>query len=66
MKTRRIHIMGASGAGVTSLGCALADALAVSHHDTDEYFWRPTTPPYTEMREVADRLRLMREVFLVD
>ena len=57
MKTCRIHIMGASGAGVTSLGRALADALALSHHDADDYFWRPTTPPYREMREVADRLR---------
>ena len=64
MRTLRIHIMGASGAGVTSLGRALADALAISHHDTDDYFWRPTNPPYTEMREVADRLRLMGEVFL--
>jgi adenylate kinase family enzyme len=64
MKTCRIHITGASGAGVTSLGRALADALAISHHDTDDYFWLPTTPPYREMREVADRLRLMREVFL--
>jgi adenylate kinase family enzyme len=64
MKTRRIHITGASGAGVTSLGRALADALTISHHDTDDYFWRPTTPPYREMREVADRIRLMREVFL--
>jgi len=56
--------MGASGAGVTSLGRALAEALAVPHHDTDDYFWRPTTPPYREMREVADRLRLMGKVFL--
>jgi len=64
MKTCRVHIMGASGAGVTSLGRALADALAVPHHDTDDYFWRPTTPPYREQREVAERLRLMREMFL--
>jgi len=64
MTTHRIHITGASGAGVTSVGRALADAFAISHHDTDDYFWRPTTPPYREMREVADRLRLMREVFL--
>ena len=49
---------------MTSLGRALADALAIAHHDTDDYFWRPTNPPYREMREVADRLRLMREVFL--
>ena len=64
MKSCRIHIMGASGSGVTSLGRALADALAVPHHDTDDYFWQPTTPPYRVMREIPERLRLMREMFL--
>ena len=64
MKTCRVHITGASGAGVTSLGRALADALSISHHDTDDYFWRPTNPPYLEIREVADRVRLMKEMFL--
>jgi adenylate kinase family enzyme len=64
MKSRHIHITGASGAGVTTLGRALADALAVPHHDTDDYFWQPTSPPYQHMREKADRLRLMREMFL--
>jgi adenylate kinase family enzyme len=63
-QTRRIHIVGASGAGVTTLGRALADVLAIPHHDTDDYFWRPTSPPYREQRDVADRLRLMGEVFL--
>jgi adenylate kinase family enzyme len=38
MKSRRVHIMGASGADVTTLGRALADALAAPHHDTDDYF----------------------------
>lgn len=64
MRTRRVHIMGASGAGVTTLGRALADALALSHHDVDDYYWRPTNPPYRKKRKVADRLRLMREIFL--
>ncbi len=64
MKTCRIHITGASGAGVTSRGRAVADTLGVPHHDTDDYFWRPTTPPYREMRAAAHRLRLMREMFL--
>jgi adenylate kinase family enzyme len=48
MKSCRIHIMGASGSGVTSLGRASADALAIPHHDTDDYFWQPTTPPYRD------------------
>jgi adenylate kinase family enzyme len=64
MKPCRIHITGAAGAGVTSLGRALADVLAVPHHDTDDYFHQPTTPPYRDKRNIADRLRLMREMFL--
>jgi adenylate kinase family enzyme len=64
MKSRRIHMTGASGSGVTSLGRALATALALPHHDTDDYLWLPTTPPYRELRPAADRLRLMREMFL--
>ncbi len=56
--------MGASGSGVTSLGRALSEALALPHHDTDDYLWMPTAPPYRELRPKADRLRLMREMFL--
>ena len=64
MPTRRLHIMGASGAGVTTLGRALADTLGLPHHDTDDYYWRPTDPPYRETRSIPDRLRLMHELFL--
>ncbi len=64
MKSCRIHITGASGSGATSLGRTLADALAIPHHDTDDYFWQPTVPPYQQKRERAERLRLMQEVFL--
>ena len=64
VKTCRLHITGASGAGTTTLGRALADSLAVPHHDTDDYFWRPTTPPYRVRRSVEDRQRLMEEMFL--
>jgi adenylate kinase family enzyme len=56
--------MGASGSGVTTLGRAVANALALPCHDSDDYFWLPTTPPYRIQRERADRLRLMEEVFL--
>jgi adenylate kinase family enzyme len=64
MKSCRIHITGASGAGVTSLGRAVANALAIPNHDTDDYLWQPTTPPFQKIRERADRLRLMNEMFL--
>ena len=64
MRSCRIHVTGASGSGVTTLGRALADALALPCHDTDDYLWRPTTPPYRQQRNAADRLRLMQEMFL--
>ncbi|ANW00637.1 hypothetical protein [Bradyrhizobium icense] len=64
MQSCRIHVMGAPGAGVTSLGRALASTLAVPHHDTDDYFWLPTDPPYRHIRDVAERLKLMQDVFL--
>jgi adenylate kinase family enzyme len=64
MKSRRIHLTGASGSGVTSLGRVLAEALALPHHDTDDYFWLPTAPPYRDQRKASERLRLMREMFL--
>jgi len=64
MKSRRIHLLGASGSGVTTLGRALAGRLALPHHDTDDYFWLPTAPPYQTTRPAAERLRLMREMFL--
>lgn len=63
-RASRIHVTGASGAGVTTLGRALAQHFAVPHADTDDYFWLPTALPFTERRPVEDRLRLMREMFL--
>jgi adenylate kinase family enzyme len=64
MTSCRIHITGASGSGTTTLGRAVASALAVPHHDTDDYIWVPTEPPYAELRPAAERLRLMMAMFL--
>ncbi|MGY3454176.1 ATP-binding protein [Bradyrhizobium sp. USDA 4353] len=61
---RRIHITGASGSGTTTLGRRVASVLAIPHHDTDDYFWKPTDPPYVEMRPASERLRLMAEMFV--
>ena len=51
-----IHIFGASGSGTTTLGAGVADALAVAHLDTDDFYWRRTEPPFTEKRPVPERL----------
>jgi hypothetical protein len=40
---KRIHILGASGSGTTTLGHALAARLQCPHFDTDAYFWYQLT-----------------------
>jgi adenylate kinase family enzyme len=59
MPQARLHITGASGAGTTTLGRALAQRLAMPHFDTDDVFWLPTDPPYRRKRDVAERLHLL-------
>ena len=43
MRRCRLHVMGASGAGTTTLARTLADHWAVPHADSDDYFWVPTS-----------------------
>lgn len=59
----QIHIMGASGAGVSTLGRALAARLACTALDTDDFYWQPTVPPYRDKRAVATRLSLLHAAF---
>lgn len=55
----RIHILGASGSGTTTLGAALAARLGCPHEDSDCYFWVSTDPPFTTPRPPAERLALL-------
>jgi adenylate kinase family enzyme len=56
----RIHVLGASGSGTTTLGAALAARLGCRHEDSDAYFWLPTDPPFTTRRARAERLACLR------
>jgi adenylate kinase family enzyme len=55
----RLHVTGASGAGVTTLGRRLARRLAVPHLDVDDFYWMPTDPPFTTKRPPEERVRLI-------
>jgi adenylate kinase family enzyme len=52
----RILITGASGAGTTTLGKAVASKMNWSFIDTDDYYWLPTKPQYQEKRDHFSRL----------
>lgn len=55
----RVHVVGASGSGTTTLGRALAERLGGVHLDTDDYFWLPSIPPFRHVREQRDRQALL-------
>ncbi|MBM7602723.1 adenylate kinase family enzyme [Metabacillus crassostreae] len=54
----KIHIMGASGAGTSTLGSSLSKVLPHTHLDTDDFFW---TTKFTKQREVHKRRRLLEK-----
>jgi adenylate kinase family enzyme len=55
----RIHILGASGSGTSTLGSALGWRLGVPHADADSLYWLPTNPPFTTPRPAEDRQALL-------
>lgn len=56
----RLHILGASGSGTSTLGAEVARLLSVPHVDADAIFWLPTDPPFEASRPLSDRLVLLR------
>lgn len=56
----KIHVTGASGTGVSTLGRELGAALGVPVLDTDDFYWQPTDPRFTEKRPIGERVRLIR------
>jgi adenylate kinase family enzyme len=62
----RIHILGASGSGTSTLGSALARRLGVPHADSDSLYWLPTNPPFTTPRSPDARQELLLRTLPVD
>lgn len=57
----RIYITGASCAGVTTLGQALAPLLDAIQIDVDDFYWMPTDPAFTTKRAPEERVSLMQQ-----
>lgn len=51
----RIHVLGASGSGTSTLGRALAAALQAPFLDADDFYWVKTDPPYQTPRPHDER-----------
>jgi adenylate kinase family enzyme len=59
MVIKRIHIMGASGSGTTTLAKALSERFGYTHFDSDNYYWVPTPIPFTQKRDREERNNLL-------
>lgn len=61
-QTHKIHLLGAPGSGVSTLGRALAQRLQVPHFDTDDYHWfTDDALPYRRRRNPDHRRQLMTQ-----
>lgn len=56
----RIHVLGASGSGTTTLASHIASEHGHRHADSDDFFWLPTQPPFQQKRPIEERLPLLR------
>src|ERR1700733_1405548 len=63
MAGHTIHITGASGAGTSTLGRALAAGVDIAHFDTDDFYWLPVEPAYSAVRAVPEILQLLGDAF---
>lgn len=64
MAGQRIHILGASGSGTSTLARNLGNRLETQVFDTDDFYWLPTDPPFEKERARDERVALMRALFL--
>lgn len=58
---KRIHILGASGSGTTTLAKVFSEKTGYCHFDSDNYFWVPTPIPFTKKRSSEERVNLLRK-----
>lgn len=56
----KIHILGASGSGTTTVAKEIANKYNYIHLDTDDFFWEKTAIPYTKKRPVKERIELIK------
>jgi adenylate kinase family enzyme len=55
VEINRIHIFGASGSGVSTLGREIANELDFPCFESDDYFWKKTDPPFQEAYPLSER-----------
>ncbi|ADO77926.1 AAA family ATPase [Halanaerobium praevalens] len=58
---KKIHILGPSGSGTTTIAHQLSQEYDLAHFDADDYFWKKTEPPYQNLRSIAARQTMLKK-----
>jgi adenylate kinase family enzyme len=59
----KIHLLGPSCSGTSTLGKLIAEKYNFPWFDTDAIFWIKTNPPFTTKRERNERIKLLEDIF---
>jgi len=62
----KIHLLGPSCSGTSTLGKLIAEKYNIPWFDTDEIFWIKTDPPFTTKREINERIKMLENIFNVN
>ena len=60
----RIHLLGPSGSGTSTLGKLIAENFNIPWFDSDEISWIKTDPPFTINRKRDERIKLLKEILM--
>ncbi|NQT57512.1 MAG: AAA family ATPase [Bacteroidetes bacterium] len=55
----KIHIIGPSGSGTSTVGKLLSNRFGIPFFDSDDFFWEKTTIPYSKKNPVEKRKTLL-------
>lgn len=59
----KIHLLGPSGSGTSTLGQLIAETYHFPWFDTDAVFWEKTDPPFSTKRELNERTGRLKQIF---
>ena len=58
----KIHILGPTSSGTSTLGKAIAEKYKIPCFDSDDIIWVKSDPPFTQTRERDERIKILEDI----
>lgn len=59
----KIHLLGPSCSGTSTLGKLIAEKYEIPWYDSDDIFWIKTDPPFTQKKALQERIKTLQKIF---